>query len=91
MPAFLHRHVQTDETEGRQFITIKDGSNERVVYLKVYLCTADPAATRRRARSLDEIENVEEARRIIARLASSNSPREERTRLSELSDKNALI
>lgn len=51
MPAPKHRDVQTDKTDGDQFITIPVGSNGRLAYRKVYLRTRDRVVARRRARA----------------------------------------
>jgi integrase len=86
MPASRDGDVQTDNTDGRKFITIKVASNGQVAYRKIHLRTTNHRLARRRARALQNIDDPEEARRIIAYLASSRTPGQEADRLAELTD-----
>lgn len=52
MPAPNHRNVQTDKTDGDQFITLPVVSNGRVAYDKVCLRTRHRVVTRRHACAL---------------------------------------
>jgi hypothetical protein len=86
MPASKDGDVQTDRTDGRKFITIKVASNGRVAYRKIHLRTTNHRLARRRARALESIDDPEEARRIVAYLASAKTPGQENDRLAELTD-----
>jgi len=91
VPASKHRDVQTDKTDGGQFITIPVGSNGSVAYRKVYLRTLDKVVARRRARVLADVQDVDEARRIIKYLAESRSPEEERRRIARVARIGPLV
>lgn len=91
MPAPRHRDVQTDKTDGDQFITIPVGSNGTVAYRKVYLRTRDRVVARRRARVLADVHDVDEARRIIKFLSESRTPEEERRRMARVARIGPLI
>jgi hypothetical protein len=91
MPASAHGAVQTDAHDGRKFITIKVGSNGKVRYRKVYLRTRNGLVARRRARVIEELSDVEEARAIIKYLAESPSPEVEKRRLGEVAGNLPLI
>ncbi len=91
MPASEHKAVQTDTYDGRKFITFKVASNGTARYRKVYLQTKNGLTARRRGRAIEELEDVEETRAIIAYLASSRSPEEEKRRLAEVNGNQPVI
>ena len=91
MPAPKHRDVQTDATDGDQFITIQDSSKGKVVYRKVYLRTRDRVVARRRARAVDNIDDVDVARRMLKFIAGSGTPEEERRRIAQVAHIGPLI
>lgn len=91
MPASEHKAVQTDTHDGRKFITFKVASNGVARYRKVYLQTKNGLTARRRGRAIEELEDVDEARAIIAYLAGSRSPEEEKRRLAEVTGNQPVI
>ncbi|MEE9294996.1 MAG: hypothetical protein V3W34_08585 [Phycisphaerae bacterium] len=91
MPASKDGDVQTDKTDARKFITIKVASNGRVAYRKIHLKTTHHRLARPRARALEGVNDPEQARRIIAYLASSKTPGQEQDRLAELTQTMPLI
>ncbi len=86
MPASKDGDLQTDKTDGRKFITIKVASNSRVAYRKIHLKTTNHRLACRRARALEGVDDPEQARRIVAYLASSKTPGQEQDRLTELTE-----
>jgi len=91
MPATVHGDVQTDSSDGRKFITLKLGSKDRPVYRKLYLRTRDTLTARRRARAIEHVTDIAKAREIVAYLAASVSPQEEKRRLAEVSGHQPVI
>jgi hypothetical protein len=91
MPASKHGEVQTNKTDGRKFITLKVGSNGQVAYRRVYLRTKDPKVARGRARALEGVSDLDQARRLIAFLGASRTAHEEQRRIAELTGDSPLL
>ncbi len=75
--------LQTESKTNRRFITIRNERNGTTSYPKVYLRTKNEEVARRRLIALDGVDDVEEARRRIDRLASAISPEQEMSRLAD--------
>lgn len=91
MPARKHRDVQTDKTDGDQFIMISVSGTGKVACRKVYLRTRDRVVARRCARMLADVDDVDEARRIIKFLSEIRTPEEERRRMARVARIGPLI
>ncbi len=75
--------LQTESKTNRRFVTIHNERDGTTSYPKVYLRTKNEEVARRRMIALDGVEDVEEARRRIDRLASATSPEQEKSRLAD--------
>ena len=62
--------LQTESKTKRRFTTLHAKVNGKASYTKVYLRTKNEEVARRRLIALDGVDDVEEARRRIDRLAS---------------------
>jgi hypothetical protein len=91
MPASKHGDVQTDKYDGRKFITMRVSSNGEPSYRKLYLRTKDHPTARRRARAIEHLDDVDEARKVIRYIASSRTPEMERRRIAEVARLGPLI
>ena len=84
MPASKHGEFQTDKYDGRKSITLRVSSNGEAAYRKLCLRTKDRPTARRRARAIEHLDDVEEARKVIRYLAGSRTPELERRRIAEV-------
>jgi integrase len=91
MPATVNRKVQTDKSNGKQFITLKVEDNGKPRYVKVGLWTRDERQAQRWADCLEGVEAPEDARSIIDYLRKSPSPAIERQRIAELTASAPLV
>lgn len=91
MPASKHGEVQTDKYDGRKFITMRVSSNGEPAYRKLYLRTKDHPTARRRARAIERLDDVEEARKVIRYFADSRTPEIERRRIAEVARLGRII
>ena len=71
MPASKHGDVQADKYDGRKFITMRVSSNAEPAYRKLCLRTKDHPTARRRARAVEHLDDVEEARKVRSAWATA--------------------
>jgi len=91
MPASKHGDVQTDKYDGRKFITMRVSSNGEPACRELYLRTKDHHAARRRARAIEHLDDIEDARKVIRYFAGSRTPEIERRRIAEVARIGPLI